>query len=133
MPPPSSAAPNFPACPAALPLLAVFWGVLCVFFALSFGARNAHPLAAGSVVLDKDLLWNIGNAEAFCDAFPPQDIRFSGVRFSYHYLTELLAAALATAAGVPCYDVFTFFSGPLFLLAELAALYALGLVFLSGA
>ena len=118
--------------PAALPLLAVLWGVLCLFFALSFGARNAHPLAAGSVVLDKDLLWNIGNAEAFCDAFPPQDIRFSGVRFSYHYLTELLAAALATAAGVPCYDVFTFFSGPLFLLGELAALYALGLVFYEG-
>lgn len=124
--------PKFSARPAALPLLAVFWGVLCVFFALSFGARNAHPLAADSVVLDKDLLWNIGNAEAFCDAFPPQDIRFSGVRFSYHYLTELLAAALATAAGVPCYDVFTFFSGPLFLLAELAALYALGLVFYQG-
>lgn len=95
----------------ALPLLAVLWGVLCVFFALSFGARNAHPLAAGSVVLDKDMLWNIGNAEAFCNAFPPQDIRF---------------------AGVSCYDVFAFFSGPLFLLGELAALYALGLIFYRG-
>lgn len=130
--PPLFRRPGAAGLPAALPLLAVFWGVLCLFFALSFGARNAHPLAAGSVVLDKDLLWNIGNAEAFCDAFPPQDIRFSGVRFSYHYLTELLAAALATAAGVPCYDVFTFFSGPLFLLGELAALYALGLVFYDG-
>lgn len=118
--------------PATVRLLAVLWGVLCLFFALSFSARNAHPLAAGSIALDRDMLWNIGNAEAFCDAFPPQDIRFSGVRFSYHYLTELLAAALATAGGVSCYDVFAFFSGPLFLLTELASLYGLGLVFYRG-
>ena len=124
--------PGLSALPAALPLLAVLWGMLCLFFALSFGARNAHPLAAGSVVLDKDLLWNIGNAEAFLDAFPPQDIRFSGVRFSYRYLTELMAAALAAVAGVPCYDVFTFFSGPLFLLGELDALYSLGLILYEG-
>ena len=118
--------------PVPVRLLAVLWGLLCVFFALSFSARNAHPLAAGTIPLDRDMLWNVGNAEAFCDAFPPQDIRFAGVRFSYHYLTELLAAALATAGGVPCYDVFAFFCGPLFLLAELAALYSLGLVFYRG-
>ena len=118
--------------PAPVRLLAVLWGVLCMFFALSFSARNAHPAAAGSIVLDRDMLWNVGNAEAFLDAFPPQDLRFSGVRFSYHYLTELLAAALAAAANVPCYDVFAFFSGPLFLFAELAALYALGRVFYAG-
>lgn len=130
--PPLFRRPGTASLPSVLPLPAVFWGVLCLFFALSFGARNAHPLAAGSVVLDKDLLWNTGNAEAFLDAFPPQDIRFSGVRFSYHYLTELLAAALAEAAGVPCYDVFTFFSGPLFLLGELAALHSLGLILYEG-
>lgn len=120
-----------PAGPGSRPvrLLAALWGALCLFFALSFSARNAHPMAAGALPLDRDMLWNIGNAEAFCDAFPPQDIRFAGVRFSYHYLTELLAAALATAGGVSCYDVFAFFCGPLFLLAELAALYSLGRVF----
>lgn len=115
--------------PAQLPLLAVLWGALCLFFALSFSARNAHPLAAGALTPDRDMLWNVGNAEAFLRAFPPQDIRFAGVRFSYHYLTELLAAALAAVSGTACYDVFAFFCGPLFLLAELAALYALGLVF----
>lgn len=121
-----------PASKDHLALTVLFWSALCLFFALSFSARNAHPLAAGCIVPDRDLLWNVGNAEAFLDAFPPQDIRFAGVRFSYHYLTELLAAALAMAAGVPCYDVFAFYAGPLFLLGELAALYSLGLVFYRG-
>ena len=92
-------------------LLAVLWGALCLFFALSFSARNAHPAAAGSILPEQDLLWNVGNAEAFLRAFPPQDIRFAGVRFHYHYLTELLAAALAAVSGAACYDVFAFFAG----------------------
>lgn len=120
------------ALPAGVRLLAVLWGALCLFFALSFSARNAHPAAAGSILPEQDLLWNVGNAEAFLRAFPPQDIRFAGVRFHYHYLTELLAAALAAVSGAACYDVFAFFAGPLFLLAELSALYALGLVFYQG-
>lgn len=108
------------------------WGALCLLFALGFSARNAHPAAAGSIRLNRDLLWNAGNAEALLDAFPPQDIRFSGVRLSYHYLTELLAAALAKVSFTGCYDVLAFYAGPLFLLGELTALTAAGRIFYAG-
>ena len=55
-----------------------------------------------TVVVGGDISWGMSLEQAredfaFLDAFPPQDIRFSGVRFSYHYLTELMAAALAAA------------------------------------
>lgn len=108
--------------------LLVLWAVLCVFSALSFSAVNPHPAAAGAVSLDRDFLWNVGNAEAFCKAFPAQDIRFVGVRFSYHYLTELLTAALSLVSGASCYDLFAFFLPPVWLAGEIAALYWLGLV-----
>lgn len=108
--------------------LLVLWAVLCVFSALSFSSVNPHPAAAGAVSLDRDFLWNVGNAEAFCKAFPAQDIRFAGVRFSYHYLTELLTAALSLVSGASCYDLFAFFLPPVWLAGEIAALYWLGLV-----
>lgn len=108
--------------------LLVLWVGLCVFSALSFSAVNPHPATAGAVSLDRDLLWNVGNAEAFCKAFPAQDIRFAGVRFSYHYLTELLTAALSLVSGASCYDLFAFFLPPVWLAGAIAALYWLGLV-----
>ena len=108
--------------------LLLLWAGLCLFSALSFSGANPHPAAAGAVSLDRDLLWNVGNAEAFCRAFPAQDIRFAGVRFSYHYLTELLAAALSLVSGASCYDLFAFFLPPVFLAGEMAALYRAGLV-----
>lgn len=104
----------------------VLWALLCLFYALTMGAMNAHPLRVGFIDLNRDLLWNVGNASAFCRAFPAQDIRFSGVRFSYHYLTEMLVAALSLVSGAPCYDIYVFFAGPVFLAGELAALCALG-------
>ena len=104
-------------------------GVLCLLFALAHSAENAHPLVAGAIDLNRDLLWNIGNGNAFTMAFPPQDIRFSEVRFSYHYLTEILAAGLCLVSGASSYDVFVFFSGPVFLSAELLAAYCLGRCF----
>lgn len=103
--------------------------VLCVLFALFHSAENAHPMVAGSIDLNRDLLWNIGNGNAFTIAFPPQDIRFSQVRFSYHYLTEILAAGLCMVSGASSYDVFVFFSGPVFLSAEVLAAYCLGRCF----
>lgn len=108
--------------------LLLLWAGLWVFSALSFSAVNPHPAAAGAAALDRDLLWNVGNAEAFRKAFPAQDIRFAGVRFSYHYLTELLAAALSLVSGASCYDLFAYFLPPVFLAGEITALYWLGLV-----
>lgn len=108
-----------------------FFGILCLLYGLFMGAQNPHPMASGSVFLSRDLLWNIGNGNAFMEAFPPEDIRFSGVRFSYHYLTEIITAGLCLVSGSSSYDAFTFFAGPGFLLGELLALYCLGRCFYS--
>lgn len=103
----------------------LFWAALCLLYALCFGAVNPAPLQAGAVHLNQDMLWNVGNAAALSHTFPAQDIRFSGVRLSYHYLTELLSAALALTSGAEIYDIYVFFAGPLFLAGELVALKSL--------
>ena len=104
----------------------VLWALLCLFFALTMSAQNVHPTVAGSIDLTRDLLWNIGNANALSQAFPAEDIRFSLVRFSYHYFTEILTAAMHLVSGASNYDITVFFAGPLFLAAELVALVSLG-------
>ena len=103
----------------------LFWALLCLLYALRFGAINPYPTAAGAVHLDQDMLWNVGNAAALSRHFPAEDIRFSGVRLSYHYLTELLCAALGLVSGAELYDIYVFLAGPLFLAGELVALLAL--------
>ena len=64
---------------------------LLVVYALCWETATAHPAAVGQTVLKQDFLWNIGNARSFWLGFPPQDIRFAGVRLHYHYLNELLS------------------------------------------
>ena len=96
------------------------WCVLSVLFALMVSVKNAHPAAAGEIVLTQDVMWNIGNANSFALGFPPQDIRFSMVRFSYHYLTELVFGALSIVSGIACYDIYVFYAGPLVLAAVLS-------------
>ena len=105
--------------------LGLFWALLCLLYAVRFGAINPYPTTAGAVHLDQDMLWNVGNAAALSRHFPAEDIRFSGVRLSYHYLTELLCAALARVSGAQIYDVYVFLVGPLFLAGELVGLKAL--------
>lgn len=107
----------------------VFGAFLTVLFALLNSAENAHPTAAGMIDLSRDLLWNIGNGQAFTQNFPPLDLRFAEVRFSYHYLTELLAGGLSIVSGASSYDIFVFFAGPFYIFAELFALYSLGRCF----
>ncbi len=104
----------------------VLWALLCLFFALTMSAPNPHPMTAGAADLSRDMLWNVGNSSALSTAFPAEDIRFENVRFSYHYFTELLTAALHLISGASTYDITVFFSGPLFLAAELVALCSLG-------
>lgn len=104
--------------------LILLWAVLLALFTVFIAARDPHPVAAGQAVLNQDMLWNIGNAAALQRAFPAEDIRFAGVRLSYHYLTELLWAALSLVSGAELFDVYMFFSAPLVLAAELCALRA---------
>lgn len=101
------------------------WAGLCLAYAICCSAVNPHPLQAGAAALDRDFLWNIGNAEALMRNFPAEDLRVSGIRLAYHYLTELLWAALARVSGAKLFDVYFYFAGPLFLIAELLALQVL--------
>lgn len=101
------------------------WAGLCFGYGVFCSAANPHPLRAGAAALDRDFLWNIGNAAALQRAFPAEDLRVSGVRLAYHYLTELLWAALARVSGAALFDVYFYFAGPVFLALALAALRAL--------
>ena len=103
----------------------MLWAGLCLAYALGCSAANPHPQQAGAAVLDRDFLWNIGNAAALARHFPAEDMRFSGVRLAYHYLTELLSAALARVSAAPLHDVYFVFAGSVFLFGELLALRAL--------
>ena len=111
---------------------AALWGVLTALFALMVSVKNAHPSAAGAIVPNQDVLWNIGNAESFALGFPPQDIRFSGIRLSYHYFTELVWGAMSIVSGVSCWDIITLYGGPLVLAALVCCVYALGMQFYAG-
>ena len=102
-----------------------FWAALCLAFAVCCSAVNPHPVQAGAADLDRDFLWNIGNAAALTRNFPAEDLRVSGVRLAYHYLTELLWAALARVGGATLFDVYFYGAGPVFLAGELLALAAL--------
>lgn len=101
------------------------WAGLCLGYGVFCSAANPHPLRAGAAALDRDFLWNIGNAAALQRAFPAEDLRVSGVRLAYHYLTELLWAALARVSGAALFDVYFYFAGPVFLALALAALRAM--------
>lgn len=104
---------------------AALWAGLCLAYAICCSGANPHPAAAGAVALDRDFLWNMGNAAALSRHFPAEDLRFDGVRLAYHYLTELLWAALSRVSGAALFDVYLFFAGPVFLACELLALRAL--------
>ena len=83
---------------------------------------NAHPSVIGENTLKQDFLWTVGNANAFKLDFPPQDIRYSDVRLTYHYLNELLAAGISTVSGVKAYDLLAFWLPPLWIVAGIACL-----------
>lgn len=115
-----------------VPAYAALWGVLLVLFACQISVKNAHPSAVGEIILTQDVMWNIGNANSFAIAFPPQDIRFSMVRLSYHYLTEMTLGALSMVSGVSCYDIYVFYAAPAVLAATLCCVHALGHCFYKG-
>ena len=115
---------------------ALFYGLLTaglvVLFAFSVVVKNARPSAVGAILPNQDLLWDIGNANSFKIAFPPQDIRFSQVRLTYHYLTEMVEGVLSLVSGLSAYDVVAFYMGPAVLAALVCCLQALGDGFYKG-
>ncbi len=111
---------------------ALLWGFTTALYAFLVSAKNASPLISGSTVYSQDLLWNVGNANSFAIAFPPQDIRFSLVRLSYHYLTELTEGALAIVSNISALDIIAFYMGPVCLLALFVCLVSMGQLYYKG-
>ena len=107
----------------------LLFSALLLLFGFAICVKNAHPIVANSIALNQDLFWNIGNAQSFQIAFPPQDIRFSMVRLSYHYLTELIWGAFAAVSNLAPYDIIAFYAAPVTLAALICCVYALGLHF----
>ncbi len=105
---------------------------LILLFGFSVSVKNAHPAVAGGLLPNQDLMWNIGNANSFKIAFPPQDIRFSEVRLTYHYLTEMTEGILSLVSGLAAWDIIAFYIGPAVLIALVAALRLAGSCFYDG-
>ncbi len=105
---------------------------LVLLYAFSVSVKTAHPSVAGGLLPNQDIMWNIGNANSFKIAFPPQDIRFSEVRLTYHYLTEMTEGILSLVSGLAAWDIVAFYIGPPVLIALVAALRLAGSCFYNG-
>ena len=93
-----------------LPVL-LFFGLLLLYTFTSV-IKYAMPAQVGDTLLMPDMLWNVGNANAFGIRFIPEDIRYSGVQLHYHYLTELFAGAISWLTGIPAYSIIAFYMQP---------------------
>lgn len=109
-------------------MLILLFAALWLLYTFASVTKNAHPLVVGNVLVNQDFLWNVGNANSFALAFPPQDIRFVGVRLHYHYLTELLAGSLSIVSGISNYNIIGFYMQPFMLAALVICLYKFGRV-----
>lgn len=107
-------------------LLLLLIAALVFLYTFASVVKNARPAQVGDVLLNQDMLWNIGNANSFKIAFPPQDIRFYDVRLHYHYLTELLVGALSIVSGIPAFNIVGFYMQPYMLAAMVISLYCFG-------
>lgn len=105
-------------------MLVLLYSALLLLYTFASVTKNGLPSSVGDVLLNQDLLWNVGNANSFKVAFPPQDIRFYDVRLHYHYLTELLEGALSLVTGISAYNIVAFYMQPAMLLALVICLYA---------
>lgn len=110
-------------------LLALLWAGLVFLLAFANVIKYARPSHAGPVLIEQDFLWMVGNAKSFLLAFPSIEIRFYNVRFAYHYLTEMLCAALGIVTGQDCYNILGFYLQPLLLAGMVCCLYCMGRVF----
>lgn len=109
-------------------MLMLLWAALLLFFTFYGVVKHARPSAVGDILPNHDLLWNVGNANSFKLAFPPEDIRFFGVRLHYHYLTELLAGALSIVSGISAYNILAFYLQSFMLAALVLCSYKFGRV-----
>ncbi len=110
-------------------LLVLLTAALLFVYGWCGAVKYTHASVAGEILANHDFLWNVGNAESFLIQFPPEDLRFYDVRLTYHYLTEMVTAALSFVTGVTCYDILAFYQQPLTLCALVACLHCFGCFF----
>lgn len=109
-----------------LVLMFLLFSFVVFIYAFLGVAKHAHPAQTGQIFLSQDFMWTVGNAEAFKNSLPAMDIRFDGVVLKYHWLVELVTAAISTFTGIPCYDLLGFYMQPLMSLFFITALFDLG-------
>lgn len=113
-------------------MLILLFAALLLIYSFAGIIKNALPTAVGDVLINQDLLWNVGNANSFKIAFPPQDIRFYDVRLHYHYLTEMVAGILSIVSGISAYNVIAFYMQPYVLAALILCLFRFGKIVFKG-
>lgn len=89
----------------------IFWvfGIILISLVIiMFFLENPAPeLINGATSYNPDVLWSVGNMEAFARQFPPIDSRISGLPFYYHYFSMLYRMALASLAFIDSFKVTT--------------------------
>ena len=110
-------------------LMALVYGGGIFLFTFLCVIKHAHPTAVGEITLSQDFMWTVGNAESFKLGFPPIDIRFSGVRLWYHYLTELLSSGISVVSGISSYNILGFYMQSFILLFFILAIYEFGCIY----
>ena len=103
----------------------LFFGLL-LLYTFTTVIKAAKPASVGDTLLSADMLWNIGNSNAFTLRFIPEDIRYSGVQLHYHYLTELFAGAVCWLSGISAYNIVAFYMQPWVLICVVYCLYTFG-------
>lgn len=109
-------------------LPAGWWLAICLLAAV-YGvcsADYAHATALGAVTPNQDFYYNLANVKSFFIGFPPLQLRFAGMELRYHFLTELTAAGLSMATGLPAQDVLGFYLPSLLLAGLLTGLWECG-------
>lgn len=104
---------------------------LLFLFTFTTVIKSALPENVGDTLINQDLLWNVGNANAFTIRFLPEDIRYSGVQLHYHYLTEMFRGALSMVSGISAYNITAFYIAPYTLYRVVECLYIFGKKYLN--
>lgn len=100
---------------------------LLLVAAIGLMLPNPQPGLLSASSYYQDILWNMGNAEALLNHFPPYDLRVSDVVFKYHFFAPAYLAAISYITKIDLFTiVYRFYHiSQLFLIS--GAVYSLGI------
>ncbi len=87
---------------------AVLIAVFCFFSIVTFFGYCGNTLPSSSepsVFYHQDSLYWVENAAALKISFPPQELRYSGMRLFYHYFASIYVAVASFATGINCFTI----------------------------